>query len=599
MSLKPEVWGGIECTINRIGNVFYDQLELARHYDNEDDIDRFISLGIKSMRYPILWEKHEVQECKTIDWNRTEKQLEKLRVNGVNVIAGLVHHGSGPLHTHLLDPFFPERLYEYALRVARRFPWITCYTPINEPLTTARFSGLYGLWYPHHKYDTSFVKMVINQTKATVLAMHAIRSVNPMAKLIQTEDLSKTHSTPLLAYQAEFENHRRWLSIDLLYGKVDHAHPLWEYLIDSGATEEELNFFVENCCPPDIIGWNYYVTSERYLDDDVLQYPNVITGGNAKHEYVDVEAVHTRHCAGLSCLLREAADRYNAAMAITEAHIGCTREEQMRWLMDIWKCCLELNRKGHNIVAVTPWALLGSFNWANLLTEQKNEYECGVFDISSGTRRSTVLAKVVQALSTTGHYNHPLLSSEGWWRKNIHGLNVSDKWYNQVPSHYLLIVGNEQHFPFETMCERRSIPFVSVDDVSLYRNGALGRLIKKSRAWAVIYLEREYNPPADLLIEMGESCIASDSTLMIILPVADQPLHGTVDALRIIAQEESSPLLIVKTALLTANKPVEYNHRLVQTSLDLLTDDARGIWTVDESCAKHTIVQSQLEPQYN
>ena len=26
-----------------------------------------------------------------------------------------------------------------------RYPWIDAYTPVNEPLTTARFSGLYGI----------------------------------------------------------------------------------------------------------------------------------------------------------------------------------------------------------------------------------------------------------------------------------------------------------------------------------------------------------------------------------------------------------------------------------------------------------------------
>jgi hypothetical protein len=35
--------------------------------------------------------------------------------------------------------------------------------PFNEPLTTARFSALYGLWYPHHRSDQSFIRAVLNQ----------------------------------------------------------------------------------------------------------------------------------------------------------------------------------------------------------------------------------------------------------------------------------------------------------------------------------------------------------------------------------------------------------------------------------------------------
>jgi hypothetical protein len=46
----------------------------------------------------------------------------------------------------------------------------------------------------------------------------AIREVTPGARLVQTEDMGAVFSTPALEYQATFENHRRWLSLDLLCG---------------------------------------------------------------------------------------------------------------------------------------------------------------------------------------------------------------------------------------------------------------------------------------------------------------------------------------------------------------------------------------------
>ena len=76
--------------------------------------------------------------------------------------------------------------------------------------------------------------------KATVLSMHAIRAVNPIAKLVQTDDLSKTYSTPEMAWLANFFNERRWLAWDILCGKVDPQHKLWTYMLESGATREEL-----------------------------------------------------------------------------------------------------------------------------------------------------------------------------------------------------------------------------------------------------------------------------------------------------------------------------------------------------------------------
>jgi dTDP-4-dehydrorhamnose reductase len=109
--------------------------------------------------------------------------------------------------------------------VARRYPAIDMFTPINEPLTTARFSCLYGHWYPHRKDTASFLRALVNECYGTALAMRAIRRITPHARLIQTEDVGKTFSTPLLRPQAEYENERRWLSLDLLCGRVDRHHP--------------------------------------------------------------------------------------------------------------------------------------------------------------------------------------------------------------------------------------------------------------------------------------------------------------------------------------------------------------------------------------
>ena len=141
-------------------------------------------------------------------------------------IVGLTHHGSGPRSTSLIDPSFAEGLAQFAEAVAERYPWVEYYTPVNEPLTTARFSGLYGHWYPHGRDPLTFARALLTQCRAVVLSMQAIRKVNPNAKLIQTEDLGKVFSTPLLTSQAEMENERRWLSFDLLCGCLDTSKPM-------------------------------------------------------------------------------------------------------------------------------------------------------------------------------------------------------------------------------------------------------------------------------------------------------------------------------------------------------------------------------------
>ena len=46
------------------------------------------------------------------DWTWPDERLNALRASGVTPIAGLVHHGSGPQDTSLVDPAFAERLAE-------------------------------------------------------------------------------------------------------------------------------------------------------------------------------------------------------------------------------------------------------------------------------------------------------------------------------------------------------------------------------------------------------------------------------------------------------------------------------------------------------
>lgn len=417
-----ELWGGAECTINRIGDRYFDQLARSgRRAGAADDLDLFAGLGIRALRFPILWESTAADSKGTIlDWRWVDPRLERMRELGLRPIAGLVHHGSGPRATHLLDPVFPSRLADYARQVAQRFPWIVDYTPVNEPLTTARFSALYGHWYPHAADPLSFARALLHQLKGVVLSMRAIRGVNPAARLIQTEDLAKIYCTPLLAYQAEFENHRRWLTFDLLLGRIDDEHPMWHYLRYVGIAPHELEWFCENRCPPDVLGLNYYVVGERLLDERLARYPGRPIGSNGRHSYADVSAVRALlpGIAGAEGLLEETWRRYGLPLAVTEAHLACTREEQMRWVLEIWRAAKTLRGRGADVRAVTLWALLGAYDWDSLLTRDEGRYESGVFDLRAPVPRPTALATLAASLARGGDSEHPVLATPGWWRRN-------------------------------------------------------------------------------------------------------------------------------------------------------------------------------------
>ncbi len=416
--LPLQLWGGIECTINRVGNCFHNQLSKMELDDRLDIAERVATLGIQRIRYPVLWEHHCETTNQKPDCTRAKRQIDRLREFGIDPIVGLLHHGSGPRDTCLTDGDFAQAFADYAFSVAEQLPDVVYFTPVNEPLTTARFSGLYGHWYPHGRDDRAFLTSLINQVTATRVAMKAIRAVNANAKLVQTENLEQCHATTRLRYQAEFENQRRWFSVDLLMGKVDCQHPLWDYLEQHLEDLSALDALVQDPVTIDIMGWNYYLTSERFLDHRVERYPRNTHGGNGKDRYADVEAVRVMSggMQGLEGLLHQAWNRFRCPMAVTEVHLGCHRESQAKWMLDAWQTANQVRDAGVDLRALTAWSLLGSYDWDSLCTQSRGHYESGAFDIRGGKLRPTMTAKVLQHLATGQTFSHPALQARGWWQ---------------------------------------------------------------------------------------------------------------------------------------------------------------------------------------
>ncbi|MDB5450396.1 MAG: dTDP-4-dehydrorhamnose reductase, partial [Phenylobacterium sp.] len=415
-----ELWGGHECTVNRIGGTFHDQSIRSGHQNRIDDLERFAALGLKALRYPALWERVAPERPDSFDWRWTDERLGRIRELGMRPIAGLLHHGSGPRYTSLLDQDFAAAFATYARAAAERYPWIEAWTPVNEPLTTARFSALYGHWYPHVADEHLFWAALLNQIDGTRLAMREIRAVNSAAQLVQTEDLGRTYATRALAHQADFDNARRWMSWDLLCGRVTRDHLLWERL-DGFGFGDRLRAIADDPCPPDVLGANHYLTSDRFLDHRTDDYPPERIGGNEFMAFADVEAVRVAlpGPGGLEGALDEAWARYGLPLAVTESHNGCTREEQVRWVREAWDSAERLRGRGVDVRAVTAWALLGTYDWNSLLTRHVGHYEVGAFDVRTDQRRPTALAAELARLGAGLGVAHPATQGPGWWRRDI------------------------------------------------------------------------------------------------------------------------------------------------------------------------------------
>jgi dTDP-4-dehydrorhamnose reductase len=173
-----------------------------------------------------------------------------------------------------------------------------------------------------------------------------------------------------------------------------------------------------------VIGINHYLSSERLMDHRIERYPDrsladrtvALCNGVPK---VDVDAIRNREegVLGLPALVEQAWQRYGRTIAITECHNGASREEQVRWFVEVWEGAKSLKTKGVDICAVAAWSLLGAFDWNRMVTRFIGHYETGVFDVRTGTPRPTMLAKVLRELSDGGEPSHPAIPDPGWWRR--------------------------------------------------------------------------------------------------------------------------------------------------------------------------------------
>ena len=73
-----ELWGGLECTVNRVRDNYFSQMDRNGHAERLQDIERFASLGIRAIRYPVLWERTAPDGIESADWSWPDERLPAL-----------------------------------------------------------------------------------------------------------------------------------------------------------------------------------------------------------------------------------------------------------------------------------------------------------------------------------------------------------------------------------------------------------------------------------------------------------------------------------------------------------------------------------------
>ena len=77
-----ELWGGVECTVVRIGDDYRDQVVETGHRTRLEDLDAIADLGVKAVRYPIVWETVAPDSPDELDFTWHDERLERLRARG-------------------------------------------------------------------------------------------------------------------------------------------------------------------------------------------------------------------------------------------------------------------------------------------------------------------------------------------------------------------------------------------------------------------------------------------------------------------------------------------------------------------------------------
>jgi dTDP-4-dehydrorhamnose reductase len=291
------------------------------------------------------------------------------------------------------------------------------WTPINEPLTTARFATLYGGWFPNMRDDRGFGRAMVNQTLAQQAAMRRIRRVIPAAEFVLTEDLQRFSAGDAgVSEYVAFLRERVFLSVELVAGRVDDDHPLAAFLTERcGVNALEFAMMQRDAAVPDLVAFNHYPHSERYLctyGDDAADVPSVYVAGEPS--------------PAIGPLLRAAAERLGLPLAVGEVHVHARAPERVRWLAQHAADVQQLRADGVDVRALGAWAAFGMVDWHSLLRQRARVTEDGIYTFAgaNGTPQPTAVAGALRELAATGTIVDT--GVRGWWERADRAVPLAD-----------------------------------------------------------------------------------------------------------------------------------------------------------------------------
>ena len=375
---------GIENSYPRLPDgTRHDQLEQCGHYERwRDDFALASSLGVGALRYGPAWYRTNPAPGQ-YDWSSVDAQMHWLEKSGLVVIADLCHFGAPDWITGFQDPALRIHLADYAREFARRYPFVSHFTPINEMFVAANFSAMMGWWNDCSTGTRSFARAIANVSMAHELAVEAILAERPNATIVQVESIerfSPADDSREALTQTEFWSSARFAALDLTLGRTPSS-PMLALLTEAGLTTADFAFLREpRARGQRWLGVDYYITSEQSVDDR----------GRKRT---------ARDRVGLAALGCEYYDRYRLPLFISETSRVASRA--VDWLDDQWAETRMLMATGVPVRGFTWFPLGDVIDWRHALREKRGDVDpIGLYNLD---REGRSVALAYRALIRAGY----------------------------------------------------------------------------------------------------------------------------------------------------------------------------------------------------
>jgi beta-glucosidase/6-phospho-beta-glucosidase/beta-galactosidase len=264
----------------------------------------------------------------------------------------------------------------YAGAFAERYhDLIRWYTPLNEPYVNALMCGKRGLWPPYRRGERGYVHLILHLAQGVLRTVEAIKAVDPAAIMVHVEAAGINRAAnEELATAAWEDQHRRYLSFDLVTGRVTPQHPLWAWLVRHGATPDMLAQIADAAVTLDVMGLNFYPrwsTQEVYVD----------RRGRPAYRLIEKDG------SGFAALIRQYYERYHVPIMVTETSEYGTVARRARWLDTSIRAIKELRMESVPVMGYTWFPLFTMIDWRYRYgTRPADQYrvDLGLYTLGNG-----------------------------------------------------------------------------------------------------------------------------------------------------------------------------------------------------------------------